>query len=42
MADDLSTMWMNLSLAEDECFEFEAPVEELRNVVAHGSLCDIG
>ena len=42
MADNLSTMWMNLSLMEEESFELEAPIEEWWNVAANGSLCVIG
>ena len=42
MVDDLSNMWMNLSLAEDESFELEAPDGEWREVASHGNLCVVG
>jgi hypothetical protein len=42
MAEDLTQMWKNLSLVEDECLEWEAPADEWRDVFSHGKNCVVG
>ena len=42
MANDLSSMWQNLSLVDDEIFEMEAPAEEWRDVTNMGQCCVVG
>jgi preprotein translocase subunit Sec63 len=34
-------MWKNLSLADDECMEWEAPAGECRDMVSRGQTCVI-
>jgi hypothetical protein len=42
MAEDITQMWKNFSLAEDECLEWEAPAEEWRDVSSRGKNCVVG
>jgi hypothetical protein len=42
MAEDLTQMWKNLSLVEDECLEWEAPADEWRDVSSRGKNCVVG
>lgn len=42
MADDLSKMWMNLSLTEEESVELDTPDEELKEVVTREQSCVLG
>ena len=42
MADDLSMMWKNLSLADDECLEWEAPAGGCMEVTDQGQFCVVG
>jgi hypothetical protein len=42
MAEQLTQMWKNLSLAEDECVEWEAPVGEWEDVSSRGKNCVVG
>jgi hypothetical protein len=35
-------MWRNLSLADEENVEWEAPVEECTDVVSRGLMCVVG
>jgi hypothetical protein len=42
MADELSNLWANLSLAEEEDGELEIQTTEVRGVINRGQLCIIG
>lgn len=42
MAEDLTKMWMNLSLAEEESLEMEVHDGEWRDVVSRGQYCVVG
>jgi hypothetical protein len=42
MADELSNLWANLSLAEEEDGELEIQMTEVRGVINRGQLCIIG
>jgi hypothetical protein len=42
MADDLTQMWKNLSLADDECVEWEALAGKCRDMVSRGQTYVIG
>jgi hypothetical protein len=42
MEDDITQMWRNLSLADEENVEWEAPVEECTDVASQGLMCVVG
>jgi preprotein translocase subunit Sec63 len=42
MANDLTTMWRNLSLTEDECVEWDGSTREWIEVTSRGKTCVVG